>query len=199
SPRSFPAPRRWLWRSFACPRRKAGEAPDLQTLTPEPMATGRPTDRERSEVELPIPGTAGAGRPSPLFTPALHRPCEFRGRPILRPDRNILLALQLDQVRRRQCVLSCLVELHAAIADHQLIRFEIGRFQCCLDFCRVRRAGAIDGFGKHEETLHPPRAGVVQVAPILGLEQLVDDVAAAARLADVEGAPVDGTLCKLTD
>src|SRR5215813_1238574 len=50
-----------------------------------------------------------------LFLPALHRPFELRGRPVGRPHRFVFLALELDQIGRRQGILAGRVEFHAAV------------------------------------------------------------------------------------
>src|SRR5436305_12696368 len=76
---------------------------------------GFPLARESAEIAA-----------TALMPPALHRPFELRSRVILGPHGLVLLALQLDQIGRRERVLPALVEPHAAIADHQLVRFQIG-------------------------------------------------------------------------
>ena len=118
---------------------------------------------------------------------------------ICRPDRDVFLALELDQVGRRQRVLAGVVELHAAIADHELIGLQIGRLQRRLDLGRIGRAGAVDRVGQHQKALHPARAGVVEIAAVFVLEHLVDLVAVAARLADIPGAAVHRALGELAD
>ena len=75
----------------------------------------------------------------------------------------------------------------------------IGRLQRCLDLVRFGRTGAVDRIGKHEEALHPARAGVIEIAAIFGFEHLIDDVAVAAGLTDIKGAAVDGALSEIAD
>ena len=110
-----------------------------------------------------------------------------------------MFALQLDQVGRRQRVLSGFIELHAAIADHELIRCKVGRLQRRLDLVGFGRAGAIDGISQHEEALHPTGARIVEIAIVLRFEHLIDDVAVASGLADIEGAAVDRPLGQVAD
>src|SRR5579884_55835 len=64
-----------------------------------------------------------------LLMPALHRQFELGGGAVFRPDRHVLLTLQLDQIRRRQDVLAGRVELHAVIAHDELIGLEVGRLE----------------------------------------------------------------------
>src|SRR5262252_209984 len=45
-----------------------------------------------------------------LLLPAFHRPFELRGRPVGRPHRFVFLALELDQIGRRERVLPGRVE-----------------------------------------------------------------------------------------
>src|SRR5262249_18149327 len=103
-----------------------------------------------------------------LFIPALHRIFEFSRSAILRPNRDILLALKLDQVCCRQRVLAGFIELDAAITDHQLVCREVSRLQSRLNLVGLGRAGAIDGVGQHEEALHPARTRIIQIAIVLG-------------------------------
>src|SRR5208282_3884704 len=119
-----------------------------------------------AETEVAYAPTASAtprggrrfGRP---LLPALHRPLELGGRLALRPDGLVRVALELDEIGRRERVLARGVELDAAIADHELVALQIGLPQRLLDLLGRGRAGAVDGVGENQEALHPARAGVV--------------------------------------
>src|SRR6185437_16438474 len=126
--------------------------------------------------------------------PALVRIDELRGRRFLRPDGEVVLALELDEVGRRLGVLAGRVELDALVAHHQLLGLEIGLLQRLLDRLGCRRAGTVDGVGENEERLHVARRRIVHHVAGLGLEQLVDLGRRAARLAGIPGAAVDDAL-----
>src|SRR4029079_18649312 len=59
---------------------------------------------------------------------------------------------------------------------------------------RLSCPGEIDRVRENEEALHPTRAGIVKIAPVLGLEQRIDLVAAAPGLTYVKSAAVDRPL-----
>jgi hypothetical protein len=116
-----------------------------------------------------------------------------------RPHWLVLLAFELDQIGRGQHILPRLVIFHAAIAHHDLLRFEIGFAQRLSDFLRIGRPGAVQRIGKGEHALQIARARVVEIAAGLRLVHFVDLVGGGVGLADIPGAAIHHALSDVSN
>src|SRR5471032_1845391 len=80
--------------------------------------------------------------PSLPALPALVGQDERIGGAGLRPDGDVVAALELRHQGRGKDVLALVVELHAVIARDELVRLEVGGLECRLDLGGLGRTGA---------------------------------------------------------